>query len=282
MTHPFAARLRAQGLSQPQEQLCKLQPSGGSARAAFLAGLSLGLVSTVVVASLGSSAVYRDNPAPEGPSVRKEDYLVHEITPDASIRAFVTSHHYSRTVSNTWSHVFGMFDKATGELVGVAWWMPSMPQAHDSALDFVEKTTGLRGDRSMVLHLSRLVVAPGLLKNAAGLLLSSSMRILSRRKYPILLTYADSSVVDARTGEAHKGTVYKATNWIDAGMSPGGRVWVHKETGEQRGQKRGKVNIPSAQMRAMGYVQKVAIPKHRYLHIDKRSLRWALEHKGSS
>lgn len=222
---------------------------------------------------------YRENPAPEGPVVRKEEYEIKEVMPDASIRDFVKGNHYSRTVANTWSHVFAMFDRSSNELVGVAWWMPSMPEAHKSAIKWVKEHNGLEGERNMVLHLSRLVVAPGVPKNAAGLLLARSMKLLDRRKYPILLTYADSGVSDARTGEAHKGTVYRATNWTDAGDAPGGRVWVHSITGEQRGQKRGKINIPSAEMRRMGFVQKPALPKRRFIHVDERALRWAIAHK---
>jgi len=217
------------------------------------------------------------NPAPEGPVVRAEDFEVRDVRPDDEIKAFVRDHHYSRSHSNAYTKVHAMYDRASGQVVGVAWWMPSMPEAHKSAVRWVDEKTGLQGDRNMVLHLSRLVVAPWLGKNAAGLLLGRSMRLIDRRKYPILLTYADSGTVDPRTGEAHKGTIYRATNWTDTGDAPGGRVWVHSVTGEQRGQKRGGVNIPSAEMRAMGFVQKASLPKRRFIQVDERALRWATQ-----
>lgn len=224
----------------------------------------------------GAVAGRTSNPAPAGPSVRAEDYEIREVRPDEQIKRFITEHHYSRSHSNAYTLVHAMYDRRTGELVGVAWWMPSMPEAHKSAVRWVAERTGLEGDRRHVLHLSRLVVKPGMPQNAAGLLLGRSMRLIDRRQYPILLTYADTGTVDARTGEAHRGTIYRATNWIDTGDAPGGRVWVHRITGEQRGQKRGKINIPSEEMRALGYVQKAALPKRRFIQVDERALRWAI------
>jgi hypothetical protein len=54
--------------------------------------------------------------------------------------------------------------------------------------------------------LSRLAIRPDVPKNACSFLLSKSVAMIDRDRWPVLLTYAD-------TWQGHTGTIYRAAGW---------------------------------------------------------------------
>ena len=164
-------------------------------------------------------------------------------------RHLVLTFHYSRSTSNTATYCHGLFDPA-GVQAGAAIWIPPTRAAAETVAG-----EGWRG----VLSLSRLVVAPDAPKNAASYLLGRSMQLIDRRVWPWLVTYADTRL-------GHTGAIYRATNWTCVGPVPAGDVWVHGETGEQRGRKRGGRTLLARDMERLGYVRQPAMPKVKFVH----------------
>jgi hypothetical protein len=148
---------------------------------------------------------------PEGPVAHREDYEV-QACPHKVAKALVESHHYAKGAANTSVAAHCLVRRSTGEVVGAALWMPPLKKAAVSV-----DPAGWRD----VLALSRLVVAPGEPKNATGMLLARSMRLVPRR-WKTLVTYADQL-------HGHEGTIYKATNWLDMGLVRGAPTWVDAE-----------------------------------------------------
>jgi hypothetical protein len=107
-----------------------------------------------------------------------------------------------------------------------------------------------------VLNLSRLVVAPGEPKNATGMLLARSMRMVPRR-WQAFVTFADQL-------RGHEGTIYKATNWEDTGLVRGAPTWVDSE-GRQVATRHTK-NRTVAEMLAAGYRKLGTAKKRRFLY----------------
>lgn len=167
---------------------------------------------------------------------------------------FLRAHHYAAGGANTSAYRHGLFrdDPAlrplVGECMGVALWMPPTPQAAKS----------VHHDQHQVLALSRFAVHPDVPKNGASFFLARSMKLLDRKVWPVLLTYADTRL-------GHTGTIYKATNWECLGEVEGRPTWT-TPTGEQRGPKRGPRNLTRAEMRAMGYVMSDPQPKIKFVH----------------
>lgn len=158
--------------------------------------------------------------------------------------------HYAQGAPNTGVYRHGLFrDDWSDKLMGVAIWLPPTKPA---ALSVAPEHW--RG----VLGLSRFVLDPSVPFNGASFLLGRSMRRIDRGRWPVLLTYADTS-------EGHIGTIYKATNWECLGPVPAGDVWVN-QLGEQRGRKRGGRNYLASEMRALGFNRKPAAPKIKYVH----------------
>ena len=154
-------------------------------------------------------------PKPEGPVAHRSDYQTATI-PHAQALAFVTAAHDAGGAANTSIYAHGLFRSADQALVGVSLWMP--PAA--GAAKWVSRYTKGLVKPGEVLALSRLVVAEGEPKNATGLFLGGSTRlVVADARFWALLTYADS-------WQAHEGTVYKATGWTDAGETDPTPVWT--------------------------------------------------------
>lgn len=155
--------------------------------------------------------------------------------------------HYSRSAPNTATYCHGLV-KDDWTHVGAALWIPPTKNAAKSVAD----------DWRGVLCLSRLVIAPECPKNAASFLLGRSMRMIDRKRWPVLLTYAD-------TNQGHTGAIYKATNWLSLGETAAGDTWVN-ERGEQRGRKRGGKTLRAHEMRELGFTRQPTAPKIKYVH----------------
>lgn len=184
---------------------------------------------------------------PAGDVILKDEWSVESIS-HADAVACVESWHYAAGASNTSVARHGLFSLG-GELCGAALWMPPTPAAGKA----------VAGDEWRgVLSLSRLVVAPDLPTNAASFLLGRSMRMVDRKRWPVLLTYADTRL-------GHTGAIYRATNWTDQGEVPAGDVWIGPD-GQQRGRKRGGRNLTADEMRALGFRRAPNLPKRRFVH----------------
>lgn len=186
----------------------------------------------------------------EGANLCRRDWLVEKV-PHGEAMAAIFHWHYSKSGPNT-GQTFGLFERAAyplAPLSGAALWLPPTKRAAEA----------VAGDEWRgVLSLSRLAVDPALPRNAASFLLGRSMRLIDRDKWPTLLTYAD-------TRHGHTGAIYLATGWeLDARVNSGA-YFVHEVTGKQVGRKRGKRNIPVAELRAAGYSE-TRSEKLRFIH----------------
>lgn len=193
---------------------------------------------------------------PEGPVARRRDYGVAPV-PHVVARAFVRRFHYAQGSSNTSVYAHGLIKGH--DLVGVALWMPPAAGAAKWVQRYVGYTHGKDVPHNRVLALSRLVVAPGEPKNAAGMLLAGSTRLVQRdRRYLALVTYAD-------TWRGHEGTVYKATGWEPAGDTEPQPVWV--DANGRLVSTFSTKTRPAAAMRAMGAEMIGRYVKHRFVKV---------------
>jgi len=163
----------------------------------------------------------------------------------------VRQHHYARGGSNTAVYMHGLYEKATGRLVGVAWWLPPTRVACES----VNRAEWKRG-----LSLTRLVCVPDAPKNSASFLLGHSVRLIRRdKRFVSLVTYADES-------QGHTGQIYRASNWTYVGRTGPTPRWLDKE-GRQVACKATK-NRTKVQMEELGHVKVGSYCKHKFvLHL---------------
>lgn len=176
-------------------------------------------------------------------------------------RRLVEAHHYARGASNTATYLHGLFER--GELWddmcrGVAWWIP--PTKSAALATFPDNWKG-------VLSLSRLVIAPGTPKNACTFLLSRSMRLIDRGKWPCLVTYADE-------WQGHTGTIYRAANWKEAGMTKPEATFTLN--GRMVSRKAGPKTRTREQMTHLGAEMVGKFAKRKFVHIaaKKTGGRW--------
>lgn len=167
---------------------------------------------------------------PDCPVAHRDDYTVRGGAHAEAVE-LVKQWHYARGAANTSVATHILWRE--GRAVGAALWMPPTRVA---ALSVSE-------DWRNVLCLSRLVVAPGEPQNAAGILISRSIRLLPQR-WHTLLTYADTRM-------GHSGTIYRATNWERVDIVGGHSTWLDAD-GRQVAAK-AKKNRTRAQMLALGY-----------------------------
>ena len=147
--------------------------------------------------------------------LRSTDGWSVESVPHFRAKKFALSNHYMKSISNTSSHCFALFKYKDVSLYGISVWMVAPYN--------VAKKYTKDGSFKDVLTLSRFAIAEGLPTNSASFLLGRSIRLLkSKNRYSTLVTYADTS-------EGHKGTIYKATNWIYDGITYGKPKWIDKD-----------------------------------------------------
>jgi hypothetical protein len=182
--------------------------------------------------------------------LRRQDWEVRDA-PLAAAQALVKEFHYSKGGSNTAVYVHGLYNKATGALHGVAWWLPPTKVACQS----VNKEAWTK-----VLALTRLVLTPNTPKNAASYLLGASVKMIRKGgRFMSLVTYADES-------QGHTGGIYKASNWVYVGKTGPYPRWVTLE-GRQVAAK-ATVNRTKAQMEALGHKKVGSFFKHKFvLHL---------------
>ena len=122
-----------------------------------------------------------DRKAYEG-RVRKSEWAVRPIAL-AVCQDMVEREHYSGGGANTATYRHGLFELARPAAIrGIAWWLP--PTKAAAKFIYPEDWQG-------VLALSRLAIEPDVPKNAATFLLARSRKMIDRKRWPCLVTYAD-------------------------------------------------------------------------------------------
>lgn len=166
----------------------------------------------------------------------------------AEAQAMVREHHYARGGSNTAVYAHGLYRKADGVLCGVAWWLPPTRVACES-VD--------REHWKQVLSLTRMVLLPGVPKNACSFLLARSVALIrADKRFVALVTYADES-------QGHTGGVYRAAGWVYVGRTGPYPRWLDA-AGKQVAPK-ATTNRTKAQMEALGHTKVGAFYKHKYV-----------------
>ena len=167
-------------------------------------------------------------------------------------RRLVEKYHYAAGASNTAVYLHGLFHKGDifdEQCVGVAWWLP--PTKSAALATYPIRWQG-------VLALSRLVIEPGIPKNAATFLLARSRKLINRSLWPCLVTYADKRL-------GHTGGIYKADNWQYVGETKpqpcyilGGRMIARKAGPRTRTHK---------EMLELGAEFLGTFPKHKFVKV---------------
>lgn len=191
---------------------------------------------------------------PEGPVARREDYTIGPC-PHGVARNLVERYHYAKGAANTSVAAHCLVRRESNDVVGAALWMPPTAGA---AKGLAQRYLGDKDRHRQVLVLSRLVIVPDEPKNAAGMLLGGSERLVRKdSRWKLLVTYAD-------TAEQHRGTIYRATNWIEAGMTEPTPRWRDPATGRIVAPK-ATTTRTKAEMMAAGYVREPSSQKIRFI-----------------
>jgi len=162
----------------------------------------------------------------------------------------VSQQHYSRGGSNTATYRHGLYrldDFFT--LYGIAWWIPPTRSAAEAT--YPQNWEG-------VLALHRLVVDPEVPTNGASFLIGASMRMIDRKRWPCLVTYADE-------WQGHTGAIYRATNWTYAGRTMPESQWILK--GRAVSRKAGPTTRTTSEMKSIGAEKIGRFAKHKFVHI---------------
>lgn len=169
--------------------------------------------------------------------LKKKDYEVHPIQLLLA-QELVSLNHYAKGGSNTATFIHGLFRRDDPWIcLGVAWWIPPTR----SCAEFIHPPAWQR-----VLALSRLIVIPGVPKNAASFLIAQSVKLIEADgRWEKLVTYAD-------TWQGHTGGIYRATNWAFEGMTKRKPTWLDQD-GRMISMKAGGHTRTNAEMEGLGY-----------------------------
>lgn len=185
------------------------------------------------------------------PPLQKREWIVAGCPIDIAER-LVSQHHYAKGASNTSTYLHGLYPHDWhwySECVGVAWWIPPTKSA-------AQRIAG--DDWEGVLSLSRLVIEPGAPKNAATFLMSKSMRMIDRNRWPVLVTYADE-------WRGHTGAIYRASGWTYDGLTDPQPTYTIN--GKMIARKRDNITRTHQQMIEMGAHMVGKFKKHRFIHV---------------
>lgn len=183
--------------------------------------------------------------------LKKEDWTVRPVSPGIA-RRIIERFHYASGASNTYTYLHGLF-KADAffdeECAGVAWWIP--PTKSAALATYPERWQG-------VLALSRLVIVPGVPSNACSFLISRSRKIIDRKKWPCLVTYADE-------WQEHTGSIYLADNWTFVGKTKPERGY--SINGRMTARKAGPNTRTHTEMLALGALPLGKFAKLKFINV---------------
>jgi hypothetical protein len=182
--------------------------------------------------------------------LKKAEWEVRPVPIDEA-RYIIEKYHYARGAANTATAIHGLFKREEwfgAQCYGVAWWMPP---TRDAAAAWWP-------DPDRVLVLSRLVIVPGVPKNAATFLLMNSVKMLPGR-WECLLTYAD-------TWQGHTGHIYRVAGWEYLGLTEAKPIFL--VNGRMRATKAGPRTRTYDEMQTeLGAEMLGKYPKHRFRYI---------------
>lgn len=184
----------------------------------------------------------------------KEEWEVRPVE-IAAARELVEKYHYARGAANTRTFLHGLFARGAfweTDCVGVAWWIPPTRSAAEAT--YPKNWQG-------VLALSRLVIAPGVPKNACTFLLARSVKLIDTKDWPCLVTYADD-------WRGHTGTIYRACNWQYLGKTAAEDTYTIG--GVMTSRKAGGRTRTKSEMAAIGAQNEGKHAKHKYVLIRER------------
>ena len=184
--------------------------------------------------------------------LRASDWCVQPVSLETAA-ILVRAYHYAAGGANTATYTHGLFragDFMDADCQGVAWWIPPTRAAAEAT--YPENWEG-------VLALTRLVIVPGVPKNACSFLLARSRRMIDRRRWPCLVTYAD-------TAEGHTGAIYRADNWEYLGLTSPERMY--RKAGRMISRKAGPRTRTHAEMIELGAEVYRSEGKHKYRHVE--------------
>ena len=180
---------------------------------------------------------------------RKRDWWVADLDFQTGVR-MVRKLHYSHGTSNTSVYCHGLFPRdwfwAT-EAVGVAIWLPPTKTAAQS---FSENWRG-------VLALSRLAVQDEIPTNAESFFIRHSMDLVDRKRWPVLISYADE-------WRGHTGAIYEASGWTECGRTKPERTYVLN--GRMISRKAGPKTRTHSEMLALGAECVGSFRRIRFVH----------------
>jgi hypothetical protein len=179
----------------------------------------------------------------------------------------VKEHHYSRGGSRLRVYAHGLFLRGYEQeefCLGVCWWIPPTKTAAQKT--FPPNWMG-------VLSLSRMVILPGVPTNACSFLLSKSIKMIDRNKYPALVTYADD-------WRGHDGTVYKASNWVFAGKTKPERCYTLD--GRMLSRKCGPKTRTHKEMIDLGCEMVGCFSKSKFVNISPQKAKRGIDETGTT
>lgn len=149
----------------------------------------------------------------EGPALRRAEWFVSGCTM-RQLHEMIGREHYAGRGANTATYRHGLYRRADGACLGVAWWIPPTRAAAEASWD---------GDWQQVLSLSRLACRPEAPTNSASYLIAQSIKLIRRDgRFRCLITYADE-------WRGHTGAIYRATNWEYIGLTMPEATFVDAE-----------------------------------------------------
>lgn len=189
---------------------------------------------------------------PDGLVLRAKEWTVRAVSLSTA-RELVTRLHYAKGGSNTETYCHGLFRKGEDffdeSCLGVAWWIPPTKSAA-----LATYPANWRG----VLALSRLAIDPTVPTNACSFLISRSRKMIDRKAWPCLVTYADE-------GQGHTGAIYLADNWKYVGLTKPEAMFTLN--GRMIARKAGPKTRTRAEMAALGAVIEGNFAKHKFVHL---------------
>lgn len=182
----------------------------------------------------------------------KDLYYIKQIDYKTAMYVVVKNHYLHRKASC--SYAFGLFEKATDEIVGVITYGSPV----SSTL-----CKGVCGEeyKHEVIELTRLWIKDGTPKNVESFLIGNTIKLVPKK---IIVSFADQSV-------GHIGTVYQATNWIYTGLSAKRKRWRIKDNDTNHNHRAITQKYTYEEIREkfsdiMEYVE--APRKHRYIYFN--------------
>lgn len=181
--------------------------------------------------------------------LRKKEWEVASVKL-AVATEIVVREHYAKGASNTATYLHGLYPRGWrwhAHCVGVAWWIPPTKSCAQA----------WAGDEWQgVLSLSRLAIEPHVPPNACSFLLAHSVRMIDRKKWHTLITYADS-------WRGHRGAIYRAAGWEYCGETKPEAVYTLN--GRMTARKAGPKTRTHSEMLAMGCVFEGRYSKARFV-----------------